>query len=254
MFGRAQAEVSRGSSPMAPQSIAQSESIAAFIPDLERLIAEAMDEWKIPGLAMTVVQNGEVVLVGAYGLRDVEAGLKVTTDTQFMICSITKSFTATGLALLVDERRLDWTKPVRDVIPEFRLADAGATDRVTVRDLLCHHSGLPRHDWIWIPADLSGAQMMAAMRHLDPSDDVRSTFQYQNLGYLVAGLVAERISGQSWTEFTHARLMDQLHMAATFTAEDLSAAADAAVPHAMRGDTRRPAHVRPIRLNAARRM
>jgi len=147
---------------MAPQSIAQSESIAAFIPDLERLIAEAMDEWKIPGLAMTVVQNGEVVLVGAYGLRDVEAGLKVTTDTQFMICSITKSFTSTGLALLVDERRLDWKKPVRDYIPEFRLHDAVATDRITVRDLLCHHSGLPRHDWVHLPADLLPAQMLAA--------------------------------------------------------------------------------------------
>src|SRR5258706_12033321 len=225
MFGRAQAEVSRGSSPMAPQSIAQSESIAAFIPDLERLIAEAMDEWKIPGLAMTVVQNGEVVLVGAYGLRDVEAGLKVTTDTQFMICSITKSFTSTGLALLMDERRLDWNKPVRDYIPEFRLHDAVATDRITVRDLLCHHSGLPRHDWIWVPGDLSPAQMLAAMRYLEPSDDIRSIFQYSNLGYLVASMVAERISGQSWTEFTRARLTDKLRMTVTFTVEDLAVAA-----------------------------
>jgi hypothetical protein len=89
--------------------------------------------------------------VRAYGLRYVEAGLKVTTDTQFLIGSITKSFTATGLALLMDERRLDWKKPVRDYIPEFRLHDAVATDRITVRDLLCHHSGLPRHDWIWVP-------------------------------------------------------------------------------------------------------
>src|SRR5258706_12563677 len=100
MFGRAQAEVSRGSSPMAPQSIAKSESIAAFIPDLERLIAEAMHEWKIPRLAMTVVQNGEGVLVGAYGLRDVESGLKGTTGWQCRIRSVTKSFTSTGLALL----------------------------------------------------------------------------------------------------------------------------------------------------------
>ena len=67
-----------------------------------------MDEWKIPGLAITVVQNGEVALVRAYGLRDVEAGLKVTTDTQFLIGSVTKSFTATGLAFLMDERRMDW--------------------------------------------------------------------------------------------------------------------------------------------------
>jgi CubicO group peptidase (beta-lactamase class C family) len=103
---------------------AHSEPIAAFVPDLDALIAEAMDEWKIPGLAIAVLQNGEVALLRAYGLRDVEAGLKATTDTQFLIGSITKSFTATGLALLMDERRIDWKKPVRDYIPEFRLHDA----------------------------------------------------------------------------------------------------------------------------------
>ena len=164
---------------MSSQSGARSESLAAFIPALELLITEAMDEWKIPGLALAVVQNGEVALVRAYGLRDVEAGLKVTTDTQFLIGSVTKSFTSTGLALLMDERRIDWKKPVRDYIPEFRLHDAVATDRVTVRDLLCHHSGPPRHDWIWVPGDLSPAQMLAAMRYLEPSDDIRSTFQYR---------------------------------------------------------------------------
>ena len=68
---------------MASQFVGHSESIAAFIPDLERLITEAMDEWKVPGLAVAVVQNGEVALVRAYGLRDVEAGLTVTTDTHF---------------------------------------------------------------------------------------------------------------------------------------------------------------------------
>jgi CubicO group peptidase (beta-lactamase class C family) len=236
---------------MESRPVAQSEPIAAFVPDLEALIAEAMDEWKIPGLAIAVVQNGQVALVKAYGLRDVEAGLPVTTDTQFAICSITKSFTSTGLALLVDERRLDWKKPVRDYIPEFRLHDAVATDRITVRDLLCHHSGLPRHDWIHMPADLSSAQMLAAMRYLEPSDDIRSIFQYQNLGYLVAGMVAERISGQSWTEFTRVRLTDKLHMTVTFTAQDLAAAADAAAPYAMDGDARLRAKLWPISTTAS---
>ena len=215
---------------MASQSPARSESIAAFIPEFELLITEAMDEWKVPGLAVAVVQNGEVALLSAYGLRDVEADLKVTTDTQFTICSITKSFTATGLALLMDERRLDWKKPVRDYIPEFRLHDAVATDRVTVRDLLCHHSGVPRHDWIHMPDDLSAVKMLAAMRYLEPSDDIRGTHQYSNLGYLVAGIVTERVSGQSWAEFTRARLTDKLRMNVTFTAEDLATTADAAVP------------------------
>jgi CubicO group peptidase (beta-lactamase class C family) len=210
-----------------------------------------MEEWKVPGLAIAVVQNGKVALVRAYGLRDVEAGLKVTTDTHFTICSITKSFTATGLALLVDERRLDWTKPVRDYIPEFRLHDAVATDRVTVRDLLCHHSGLPRHDWVWLPGDLTPAQMLAAMRYLEPSDDIRSTHQYLNLGYLVASIVAERVSGQSWTEFTRARLTDKLRMNVTFTVEDLAAATDAAMPYWMDGDTRLRSKLWPIRATAA---
>jgi CubicO group peptidase (beta-lactamase class C family) len=236
---------------MASQSDARSESVAAFIPELELVIAEAMDEWKVPGLAVAVVQNGEVALVRAYGLRDVEAGLPATTDTQFLIGSVTKSFTATGLALLVDERRLDWKKPVREYIPEFRLHDAIATDRVTVRDVLCHHSGLPRHDWVWVPGDLSPAQMLAAMRYLEPSDDIRSTHQYSNLGYLVASIVAERVSGQSWSEFTRARLTDKLHMNVTFTAEDLAATADAAMPYAMDGDTRLRAKLWPIRITAA---
>jgi CubicO group peptidase (beta-lactamase class C family) len=215
---------------MASQSVASSESITDFIPELERLITEAMDEWKVPGLAVAVVQNGEEAFLRAYGLRDVETGLTVTTDTQFQIASVTKSFTATGLALLVDEGRMDWKKPVREYIPEFRLHDAVATDRITVRDLLCHHSGLPRHDWIWLPGDLSPVQMLAAMRYLEPSDDIRSSYHYSNLGYVVASIVAERVSGHSWSEFTRARLTDKLHMTVTFTVEDLAAALDAAVP------------------------
>ena len=171
---------------MASGPIARSESFAVFIPEFERLIAEVMEEWKVPGLAVAVVQNGEIAFVKPYGLRDVEAGLKATTDTQFQLMSVSKPFTAPGLALLVDERRMDWKRPVREYIPEFRLHDAIASDRVMLRDLLCHHSGLPRHDWIWLPGDLSPAQMLAAMRYLELRDDIRSTFQYSNIGHLVA--------------------------------------------------------------------
>ena len=127
---------------MASEPVVPSESFTVFIPELERLIAEVMEEWKVPGLAVAVVQNGEVAFVRPYGLRDIETGLKVTTNTQFQLMSISKPFAATGLALLVDERRMDWKKPVREYMPEFRLHDAFASDRVTVSDLLCHHSGL----------------------------------------------------------------------------------------------------------------
>src|SRR5262249_54424817 len=85
---------------MSSSSVAPSAPITDFVTELDALAADAMSEWKIPGLAIAVVQNGGVALLKAYGLRDVEAQLPVTIDTHFMICSITKSFTSTGLALL----------------------------------------------------------------------------------------------------------------------------------------------------------
>jgi CubicO group peptidase (beta-lactamase class C family) len=186
------------------------------LPDnLDTLIREAMDDWQVPGLALAVTRDGEGDWVKAYGLRDVEAGLPVTVETQFILCSVTKSFTALGLAMLVDEARLDWTKPVRDYLPEFRLHDAVATERVTTIDLLCHHTGLPRHDWLWMPADISRTEMLAALRYLEPSKDIRAAYQYCNLGYVAAGMVAERISGQTWEDFTRDRIMKPLGMVHT---------------------------------------
>src|SRR5580704_2608781 len=102
--------------------------IAELVPGLDRLAADVMADWKVLGAALAVVHAGKVALAKAYGERDVEANLPVTPTTQFLICSITKSFTATGVALLHDEGRLDWTKPVRDYIPEFRLHDPVATE------------------------------------------------------------------------------------------------------------------------------
>jgi len=234
---------------MASEPLARTESFTVFIPEFESRISAVMEEWQVPGLAIAVVQNGEAAFVRPYGLRDVEVGSKVTTDTQFQLMSVSKSFAATGLALLVDERRMDWKKPVREYVPEFRLQDPFTSDRVTVLDLLCHHSGLPRHDWIWLPGDLSAAQMLAAIRYLEPSDDLRSTFQYSNLGYLVASMVAERVSGKSWAEFTRA-LTDKLHMDVTFTVEELAATA-AAGPYAMKGDIRLRSKLWPVSVAAA---
>jgi CubicO group peptidase (beta-lactamase class C family) len=208
---------------MAQFSEARAAPIHEFVPELDRLAAAAMADWKVPGAALAVVQDGKVALVKAYGQRDVEANLPVTTATQFLICSITKSFTATGMALLHNEGRLDWTKPVRDYMPEFRLHDAVATERVTVRDLLCHQSGLPRHDWVHVPGDRMAAEMLGLMRHLELSRDIRAAWQYSNLCYNVAGLLIERLSGQSYQVFTRTRLTDRLGMTVSFTLEELEA-------------------------------
>ena len=235
---------------MAHLSEAHDAPTVGFMPELDRLAVDAMADWKVPGLALAVVQDGKVAFTKGYGQRDVEASLPVTTSTQFLICSITKSFTATGVALLHNEGRLDWTKPVRDYIPEFRLHDAVATERVTVLDLLCHRSGLPRHDWVHFPGDRSPAEMLGLMRHLELSRDIRAAWQYNNLCYNVAGLLIERLSGQSYEHLIRVRLTDTLGMTVSFTLEDLEASADAARPYMMHEDTRLPATRLPIRTMA----
>jgi CubicO group peptidase (beta-lactamase class C family) len=225
--------------------------VASFVSDLDRLAADVIDDWKVPGVALAVVQDGKVALTRAYGQRDVETELPVTPATQFVICSITKSFTATAIALLHHEGRLDWNKPVRDYMPEFRLSDPVATERVTVRDLLCHQSGLPRHDWVHMVGDRAPAEMLDLMRHLELSRDIRSAWQYNNLCYNVAGLLIERLSGQSYDAFVRTRLTDRLGMTVGFNLDDLEASVEAARPYMMHEDTRLPAMRLPIRTTAA---
>jgi CubicO group peptidase (beta-lactamase class C family) len=225
--------------------------ITSIVSDLDQLAADAMADGKVPGVALAVVQDGKVAFTRAYGQRDVEANLPVTPATQFVICSITKSFTATAIALLHHEGQLDWAKPVRDYMPEFRLSEAVATERVTVQDLLSHQSGLPRHEWVHFAGDRTPAEIRDLMRYLELSRDIRAAWQYNNLCYNIAGLLIERVSGQSFEAFIRTRLTDRLGMTVGFNLDDLEASNEAARPYMMYEDTRLPAMRLPIRTTAA---
>ena len=236
---------------MPNSSDASTSQISSLVSDLDHLAADVMSDWKVPGAALAVVQGGNVVLTRAYGQRDVEANLAMTPTTQFAICSITKSFTATAIALLHHEGRLDWNMPVREYLPEFRLSDPVASERVSVLDLLCHRTGLPRHDWVHEPADRTPAEILSVMRHLEFSGNLRAEYHYNNLCYNVAGLLIERLSGQSYDTFIRARLTDRLGMTVGFNLEDLEASVEPARPYMMHEDTRVPALRLPIRTTAS---
>src|SRR5271165_2362378 len=141
----------------------------------------ALQDWKCDGFAIAVIQDGKVILSKGYGLRDVKKNLPVTEKTLFAIGSATKSFTVTAMGTLVDQGKLDWDKPVRDYLPDFRLWDQFATERMTPRDLVTHRSGLPRHDLMWYNSPFSREELFARLRYLEPNKDFRTTFQYQNL-------------------------------------------------------------------------
>ena len=180
--------------------------------DFDAYVARTMQEWKVPGVAIAVVQDGKVILSRGYGLRDTKNNLPVTTRTMFPIASITKSFTVATQATLSTEGKLDWDKPVRDSLPEFRLEDDFLTARVTTRDLVTHRTGLPRHDASWYHTDTPRGELVHSLRYLEKSKDLRQTFQYNNLMYLTAGYLAGRLNGGSWEDAVRQRLFGPLGM------------------------------------------
>ncbi len=203
----------------------------AVLGEIRRLAEERRQEWRVPGLALAVVRDGEVALAEGFGLRDVERGLPVTPRTLFAIGSATKAFTAALLAMLVDEGRLAWDQPVRTYLPDFALEDPFASERLTPRDLLTHRSGLPRHDLVWYGSPLPREELYRRLRHLPPSADLRVRFQYQNLMYMTAGYLAGRLTGSTWEAEVERRIFAPLGM----TASNFSAAAARALPDAAVG-------------------
>jgi len=173
---------------------------------------QQLRDWKCDGFAIAVVQDGKVILSAGYGLRDVAKNLPVTQKTLFAIGSATKSFTVTSLGVLVDQGKLDWDKPVRDYLPDFRLWDQFATERMTPRDLVTHRSGLPRHDLMWYSSPFSRQELFDRLRYLEPNKDFRTTFQYQNLMFMTAGYLAGHLAGTTWEELVRKVIFQPLGM------------------------------------------
>ena len=223
---------------LAQNDVSNSQSPPPTIAGLDELIQRVLGEWKVPGLAVAVVQDGKVVHSHGYGLRDVEQQLPVTPRTVFAIGSVSKSFTVTGLGMLVDEGKLDWDKPVRNYLPDFQLHDRFATEQMTARDLVTHRSGLPRHDFVWYgDPSISRDELYRRLRYLEPSKEFRSNWQYQNLMFMTAGVLAERITGTSWEEFTRQRIIEPLGMENTnFSVNESRQADDFALPYSRTKD------------------
>jgi CubicO group peptidase (beta-lactamase class C family) len=223
---------------------AAKESLAGF----DDIGAEAMKKFEVPGMAIAIVKNKEVIYAKGFGLRDVEKQLPVTADTLFAIGSSSKAFTTFVLGTLVDEGRIEWDKPARNYIPWFKLFDPSMTERLSVRDLVTHRSGLPRHDLVWYNNfDASRESLVRKLAYLEPSADLREKWQYNNLMYLTAGYLTEVITGKSWEDAVRDRVLNPLGMRRTnFSVNDSQKDNDFAQPYGKRGDKIEKLPFRPI--------
>lgn len=202
---------------------------------IDAIIEEAMKSWQIPGAAVAIVKGDDVLYAKGYGVRDMGKEQPVTTDTLFAIASCTKAFTATSVALLVEEGKMAWDDPVRKHIEFFRLADPLAERDVTIRDLLCHRTGLSRHDMLWIGTNWGEEELLRHIGHARLSQPFRSAFQYNNIMYIAAGHAVGKATKGKWEHVVEDRIFKPLGMTTATT--DLSRAAIS------------PNHARPHRRN-----
>jgi CubicO group peptidase (beta-lactamase class C family) len=201
---------------------------------LDAYITQAMQAWEIPGMAVAIVKDDQVVYAKGFGVRQVGKPEPVDANTLFAVASNTKAVTATALGLLVAEGKVAWDNPVTHYLPTLQLYDPWTTRELTVRDLLCHRAGYSTWagDLMWYGSTLDGAEVLRRIRYLKPDYSFRSHYGYSNLMFHAAGMLIEQVSGQPWATFVQTRLLQPLRMSTTTTTVNaLSDQPNVAQPH-----------------------
>lgn len=184
-------------------------------PNFDGYVGRVMRTFTIPGVSVAIVKDGKVVLAKGYGVRRMGDPAPVDEHTRFGIASNTKLFTATALALLVEEGKLEWDAPVIRYLPWFAMHDPYVTRGLSVRDLLVHRSGLGlgAGDLLWWPPSTCDRKEIARrLRFIPPATSFRSAYAYDNVLYIVAGEVIEAVSGQPWEDFVRTRILKKVGM------------------------------------------
>jgi len=183
---------------------------------IDALVEKTIKTFNVPGIAVGIVKDGRTILKKGYGVADIRTQQAVNAQTNFGIASNSKAFTATALAILVDQGKLQWDDRVQQYIPEFKLYDPYVSAHFTIRDLLTHRSGLGLGAgdlMIWPDGnDFTPKDIIQNIQYLKPVSDFRTKYDYDNLLYVIAGVVMERASGQTWPQFISEHILTPLGM------------------------------------------
>jgi len=189
------------------------QDIRSILPTFEKHIKASMETWGAPAVAVSIVKDGHVIYEKAFGVKEVSKNEPANEHTVFPIASLTKNFMATLLAQLVDEGKIKWDDPVVQYLPDFKLSDSNVTPTFTIRDLVSHRSGLRPFaaDTVWY-TNGNQKEILDALSKMPFTTPFRGSYAYQNHMFGVAGLVAEKVTGQTIRDLFTKRFFQPLGM------------------------------------------
>ncbi|HEX5154258.1 MAG TPA: serine hydrolase [Parafilimonas sp.] len=200
---------------MAFTSVAQKQKPSGIdrLAGLDTAFARVLKDWHASGFAVAVVEKNKVVYAKGFGYRDYENKIPVTPNTLFAIGSCSKAFTSSLLGMLDKDGKISFDKPVRTYLPTLRFYNNELNDNVTLRDMMCHRTGLPRHDYSWyLFQSHSKDSLMQRIQYMEPSASLREKWQYNNFMFLLQGIVTEKITGKSWEDNIREKIFKPLGM------------------------------------------
>jgi CubicO group peptidase (beta-lactamase class C family) len=210
-----------------PSLYSVSTDISQGLANIEKELEERRIKYGIPGLSLVIVHEGKVIYSKGHGLKDLDAKKPVTPDTQFAIGSATKAFTGLSVLMSQDQKKLSLDDSPRKYLPYFKLRDEEANEKITVRDLLTHSSGLNRTDLAMITGKLNRQELIRVAGEAKPSAGFRKAFLYQNIMYAAAGEVVASVQKKSWEDFVKKDIFPALGMRnSTMTTAEMSKAKD----------------------------
>ncbi|MDQ3681968.1 MAG: serine hydrolase [Bacteroidota bacterium] len=207
--------------------------------DLDAAFNQILKDWKAAGFAVAVVEKDKVIYSKGFGYRDLEKKLPVTPNTLFAIGSCTKAFTASLLGLLQKDGKVDFDKPAHNYLPGLGFYNDAMNNTITLRDMMSHRTGLPRHDLSWYFFNTSSRDsFIQRIQYQEPTFGVRDKYQYNNFMFTTQGVIAEKLTGKSWEDNVKEKFFTPLNMhTSNFSVSDMQKNADAALGYGLKKDS-----------------
>lgn len=192
------------------------EDVDAALPKLEAYIEDQMAEGAVPGAAVSIVFDDEVVYLAGFGLREAGGDEEVDVDTVFQLASFSKPIASTVVAAIIGDAPITWDTRIADIDPAFQLFEAYPTENLTLRDLFSHRSGLPGQAGNELEAlGYERETILERLRLVRPSSSFRAGYSYSNFGLTEGGKAAAKAVDMTWEDASDTFLYEPLGMTST---------------------------------------